>query len=133
MLILQRVSELMGHHWLLPFQLNPIGQVKLLRLWIVVAGNLLREQLDYKGTVLELCRGQAEFLEGQLRRMHLRGVVCSSRLRTIIRSISVRDWAPLFTGRRMGNSRISLVSFRMVTVAATMAALRGALVAVPVA
>ena len=43
--------------------------------------------------------------------------------------MSARDSAPLFTGRNIGNSLISLVSFKTAEVVATMAALRVALVA----
>ena len=43
--------------------------------------------------------------------------------------MSGRDWAPLFTGRKMGNSLISLVSFNTADVVATTAAFRVALVA----
>ena len=39
-LVLKRVGQLMGHHGLLTFQLDPVGEVKLLRLRIVVAGDL---------------------------------------------------------------------------------------------
>ena len=41
--------------------------------------------------------------------------------------MSGRDWAPLFTGRKMGNSLISLVSFNTADVVATTAAFRLAL------
>ena len=70
MLILQRVCQLVSHYWLLSFKLYPIGQIKLLSLWIVIARNLLGKEFDDEGPVLKFSRSQSEFLQREFRRMH---------------------------------------------------------------
>jgi hypothetical protein len=45
-LILECVRKFVGHDRLLTFELDPIGEIKLLRFRIVVTRNLFREQLD---------------------------------------------------------------------------------------
>ena len=66
-LVLQRVSELMGHHRTLHFRLIPVQQIHGARFFVVVAGHLFREQLDEKAVQIKGARQQPEFFFDQLR------------------------------------------------------------------
>ncbi len=70
-LILECVSKLVGHDWLLTFELDPVGEIKLLCLRIVVARNLFRQELDQKRTVSKILGRQAEDLEHHFSTVHL--------------------------------------------------------------
>ena len=49
MLILEGMRQLVGHDGLLTVEVDPVGEVKLLRLGLVIARDLLREQADEEG------------------------------------------------------------------------------------
>ena len=111
MLILERVCQLVSHDGLLAVEVDPVGEVELLRLRVVVAGDLLGQKLDDEGAELKVRGDEAELLERRLGGApSLRASALSLRLRTSICSISARDCAPLRTGRRTGSLRSSLVS-----------------------
>ena len=71
MLILKRMNQLVRHDRFLPIDVDPIGEMKLLRLWIVVAGHLLRQQTNDQRPVLKIRGRQAELLQSHFGGVHL--------------------------------------------------------------
>src|SRR5437016_14497173 len=71
MLILERMRQLMRHDWFLPIDVDPIGEMKLPRLWLVITGDLFSQQTSHERAVLKIRRRQTEFLERKFGRMHL--------------------------------------------------------------
>ncbi len=63
MLILQGVRQLVRHDRFLAVQINPVGQVKLPRLRIVIAGNLFGQHSQHQGPVLKISRREAKLLQ----------------------------------------------------------------------
>src|SRR5258707_579385 len=116
-LILEGVRQLVRHDRFLAVQINPVGQVKLPRLRIVIAGNLFGQHSQHQGPVLKISRREPSFFRVASSAWMPAGVVSSSRLLMSARSISARDWAELWTGRRIERWRIALVSLRTFSVA----------------
>src|SRR6266508_6512006 len=63
----------MGHHRLLALKFNPISQIELLRLGIVIPCDLLGQKFDNEWLILELVRSQTKVLQSKFSSMHLRG------------------------------------------------------------
>src|SRR6266540_3536197 len=123
------MCQLMRHHRLLAFQLQPISQVKLPAFRIVIAGHLFSQELDNKRPILKVAGGKAKLPKRNFGGMHFR---CAYLFVEVIDQHSLNlssRLCPLFTGLRIGSSLISLVSFNTSVVAATMAALRVVLLA----
>src|SRR5205807_6718752 len=72
-LILERVREFMRHDRLLSIEIDPVGEMKLLRLRIVIAGDLFGQQTNHQRTILKFSGRQAKFSQGYFRRVGLRG------------------------------------------------------------
>src|SRR5678815_2822229 len=66
MLILKRVSKLMGHYRLLSLKFDPVCEIKLLDLRVVITGNLFRQQLDEKSSIVKVLWHQSICFEDAL-------------------------------------------------------------------
>src|SRR5947199_9473762 len=67
------MRQLMRHDSFLPVQVNPIRKEKFLLFGIVVASDLLCEQLDDERSELKILWNEAEFFERHFRGVHLCG------------------------------------------------------------
>jgi hypothetical protein len=65
----------MRHNHSLVSQRDPIGDIKLMRFWIVKSGDLLSKQIDHEGVQVESFRDQAESFGTSLSRVTLRRIL----------------------------------------------------------
>ena len=72
-LILKRVREFMRHDRLLPVEIDPVSEMKLLHLRIVIARDLFGQQTNHQCAILKIIRRQAKFSQSDFRRVSLRG------------------------------------------------------------
>ncbi len=64
MLVLKGVSQLVGHDHALVVEWNPVGDIELVSLWVVQAGDLFGEQFDHKGVQVKILWQQAKRFRG---------------------------------------------------------------------
>ncbi len=70
LLILERVRQLVSQHRLLLLRLDPVQQIHRLRLVVVEAGDLLRQQRDEKRPQMKVPVQQPELLQHDLGPLH---------------------------------------------------------------
>src|SRR5438876_8596030 len=63
MLILQSVRQLVRHDRFLAVEIDPVSEMKLPRLWIVVAGDLFGQHPQHQGPVLKISGREAKLFQ----------------------------------------------------------------------
>ena len=75
MLVFEGVRQFVGHHGALVFRINPVRDIEFMGLWVVQAGDLLRQEVHHKAIQIEPFGDQSKGLRAAFGGIALLGIL----------------------------------------------------------